>query len=208
MVIDMNKQQLPTVAQLRAFLNGTQEVQFEPTGEDSQRYAFIAAAVKRLRYARLSRADKGVVMRYLGHTTGYSRAQLKRLVRRVQVGEALTKRYTAPAQGFARKFLPTDIALLAETDALHGGLSGPATRCLMQRALDVFGDARYERLAAISVAHLYNLLPKDGAMRSAAGIGPRPTATACRSRNAGRRPRIIARASSASTPCTRAIRTG
>ena len=157
MVIDMNEQQLTTVAQLRAFLNGTQEVQFEPTGEDSQRYAFIAAAVKRLRYARLSRADKGVVMRYLGHTTGYSRAQLKRLGRRVQVGEALTKRYTAPAQGFARKFLPTDIALLAETDALHGGLSGPATRCLMQRAVEVFGDTRYERLAAISVAHLYNL---------------------------------------------------
>lgn len=40
MVIDMNEQQLNTVAQLRAFLNGTQEVQFEPQGERSQRYAF------------------------------------------------------------------------------------------------------------------------------------------------------------------------
>jgi len=162
MVIDMNEQQLNTAAQLRAFLNGTQEVQFEPKGEDSQRYAFIAAVVARLRYGRLSRPDKGVVMRYLERTTGYSRAQLKRLVRRARHGEALTKRYTAPEQGFARKFTAADVALLAETDARHGTLSGPATKCLMARAVAVFGDVRYERLAGISVAHLYNLRRAGG----------------------------------------------
>ena len=133
---------------------------------------------------------------------------MTRLVRQFRDTGAIAKRYRAPAQGFARTYTAADVALLAETDALHDGLSGLATRHLMQRALAVFGDTRYTRLASISVAHLYNLLPKHGAMRSAAGIGPRPTATACRSRNAGRRPRIIARASSASTPCTRAIRTG
>jgi hypothetical protein len=73
--IDMNEQELKTVAPLRAFLNGTQEVQFEPQGEDSQRYAFIAAVVQRLRYGRLPRPDKGVVMHYLERTTGYSRAR-------------------------------------------------------------------------------------------------------------------------------------
>ena len=162
MVIDMNEQELKTVAQLRAFLNGTQEVQFEPQGEDSQRYAFIAAVVQRLRYGRLPRPDKGVVMHYLERTTGYSRAQLKRLVRRARAGEALAKHYTAPEQGFARQFTAIDVALLAETDALHGTLSGPATKCLMQRAVAVFGDTRYERLAGISVAHLYNLRRRVG----------------------------------------------
>ncbi|MFL6546746.1 MAG: integrase, partial [Candidatus Udaeobacter sp.] len=54
------------------------------------------------------------------------------------------------------------MALLAETDALHGTLSGPATNYLMQRAFEVFGDARYERLASISVAHLYSLRPAAG----------------------------------------------
>ncbi len=157
MVIDMNEQELKTVAQLCAFLDGTQEVQFEPMDEDTQRYAFIAAVVQRLRYGCLSRPDKGVVMRYLQRTTSYSRAQLKRLVRRARAGEALAKRYKAPPQGFARKFTAIDVALLAETDALHGTLSGPATKCLLQRAVAVFGDARYERLAGISVAHLYNL---------------------------------------------------
>ncbi len=67
------------------------------------------------------------------------------------------KRYVAPRHGFARQFTAVDVALLAETDALHGTLSGPATKVLMQRAVTVFGDARYERLATISVSHLYNL---------------------------------------------------
>jgi hypothetical protein len=31
-VIDMNETQLKTVAQLRAFLNGTQAVEFQPMG--------------------------------------------------------------------------------------------------------------------------------------------------------------------------------
>lgn len=98
-----------------------------------------------------------MVVRYLQRTTDYSRQQLTRFVGRVLAGETLAKRHVAPETGFARKLTAGDIALLAETAALHGTLSGPATRCLMQRAVAVFGDARYERLAAISVAHLYNL---------------------------------------------------
>ncbi len=42
-------------------------------------------------------------------------------------------------------------------DALHSTLSGPATKQLMERAFLVFGEARFERLAGISVASLYNL---------------------------------------------------
>lgn len=157
MVIDMNEQRLTTVAQLRTFLAGTEEVRFEPLGQDGARYAFVAEVVGRLRYRRLKRADKGVVMRYLERTTGYSRQQLTRLVGRAVRGETLAKRYRAPQKGFARKFTAGDVALLAELDALHGTLSGPATKCLLQRAVTLFGDQRYGRLAGISVAHLYNL---------------------------------------------------
>jgi len=157
MVIDMNERKLSTVAQLRAFLDATEEVQFEPLAEDAQRYAFVAEVVVRLGYRRLRRPDKGVVMRYLEHTTGYSRQQLTRLVGRAARGERLAKRYRSPKQGFRRKFTDADVALLAELDALHGTVSGPATKCLLQRAVTVFGDERYARLASISVAHLYNL---------------------------------------------------
>ncbi len=55
--------------------------------------------------------------------------------------------------------------LLAHTDSLHGTLSGPVTKKLMERAWSLFGDPRYERLAAISVAHLYNLRQRRGYRR-------------------------------------------
>jgi hypothetical protein len=162
MVIDMNETQLTTVAQLSAFLDGTLAVEFRPLDEDGGRYEFIVGVLRRLRYRRLGRADKGVVLRYLERTTDYSRQQLTRLVRRVLDGETLAKRYRGPTHGFVRKFSELDLALLAQTDALHGNLSGPATKCLMQRAFELFGDPRYERLATISVGHLYNLRQRAG----------------------------------------------
>jgi hypothetical protein len=162
MVIEMNETKLKSVAQLRSFLQGSAEVQFQPCGEDVQRYTFISAVLKRVDYARLGRADKGVVRAYLLRTSGYSRAQLTRLLRRARRGKALHKRYRRPTQGFARRFTTQDVALLAATDALHGTLSGPATKKIMQRAHELFGDARYARLATISVAHLYNLRQRPG----------------------------------------------
>ena len=63
---------------------------------------------------------------------------------------------------YARKYGPEDVALLAELDRLHDTHSGPATKALLVRAHRRFGDARYARLAAISVSHLYNLRAGDG----------------------------------------------
>jgi transposase InsO family protein len=57
------------------------------------------------------------------------------------------------------------VRLPAHTDTLHGTLSGPATKKLMERAWCVFDDAPYERLATISVAHLYNLRKRAGYVR-------------------------------------------
>ena len=61
-----------------------------------------------------------------------------------------------------RTYTSADVRLLAATDTLHGTLSGLATKKLMERAYRVFADARYERLAVISVAHLYNLRKQTG----------------------------------------------
>src|ERR1700693_6573554 len=134
MVIDMNESRLNTVAQLRAFLNGTLEVEFCPLSSNTQRYQLISAVIRRFRYSQLTRVDKGVVLRYLQHASGYSRQQLTRLVNRAVDGTPLTKRYRSPSRGFARKFTPADVALLAHTDALHGTLSGPATKKVIPRA--------------------------------------------------------------------------
>jgi transposase InsO family protein len=157
MVIDMNETKLSTISQLTVFLEGTFEVQFQGAGEDAKRYEFIVSVIGRFGYRHLARAHKSVVFAYLLRTSGYSRAQLRRLLRRVLDGELLKKRYRGPRKGFVRRFQQSDIALLAATDALHGTLSGPATKMIMQRAYTLFGEARYQRLCSISVSHLYNL---------------------------------------------------
>ena len=47
--------------------------------------------------------------------------------------------------------------LLADVDATLGDLCGPATRAVLRRQLELFGDGRLERLAGLSNGHLYNL---------------------------------------------------
>jgi transposase InsO family protein len=155
MVIDMNDKQLATLAQLQAFLDGTTPVDFAVAAEE--RYDFIARILQRFGYRLLSRAGKGVVLRFLERVSGYSRQQLTRLVKRGAERRPLIKRYRASRTSFARTYTSADVRLLAQTDTLHSTLSGLATKKLMERAFAIFGDVRYQRLAVISVAHLYNL---------------------------------------------------
>ena len=162
MVIDMNEAKLTTLEQVRAFLVGTVAVEFSACGKGGDRYAHIAEVLHRFGYKRLKKPDKGLILRYLERTTDYSRQQLTRIVKRWRTGKKLVKTYRAPKHGLARKLTDADLIVLAETDSLHGTLSGPATRHLMARALEVFGDTRYERLATISVGHLYNLRKRHG----------------------------------------------
>jgi transposase InsO family protein len=100
----------------------------------------------RFDYARLKRAERGVMLRYLQRLSGYSLAQVKRLVATWLSGQPLLKRYGAPAHAFARRYTAADVALLAEVDRAMGTLSGPATACVLRRQRDVFKDARFERL--------------------------------------------------------------
>ena len=111
-----------------------------------------------MRYGRLKKPDKGLVRRYLIKVSGFSRQQLTRLIAQYRLqGRLEDRRKKPPAKPFTKRYTPADILSLAELDALHGTLSGPATKKLCERAFRVFGDARYERLATISNGHLYNL---------------------------------------------------
>lgn len=156
MVINMEEAKLRTLEQIKVFLDGTTEVAFRVPKEE--RNQFIERVLKRFGYAPHGRADKGVLLRYIERMTGLSRQQVTRLVRQYRKDGKLTKHYvTAPKNGFSCRYTTADVALLAEMDTLHSTLSGPATKMLMERALHLFGDVRFERLAGISVSHLYNL---------------------------------------------------
>jgi transposase InsO family protein len=107
-------------------------------------------------YLTLKKPEKGVVCRYIMKVSGYSRQQTTRLIKQYkQTG--LLKRQQKTSCGFPVKYTPEDVSLLGKLDELHGTLSGPATKKLCERAHEIFGQVEYQRLAGISVAHLYNL---------------------------------------------------
>jgi hypothetical protein len=128
-------------------------------------FPWLATTLRQFRYGRLTRADKGVLWALCGKVTGYSLAQLNRLIAQWQQGRQIVDRRGPPAQPFVCRYAPADVARLVELDRLHGQLSVPATKMLAERAWNVFGDAAFQTLSGISVAHLYNLRASAGYQR-------------------------------------------
>jgi len=156
MIVTLQTQGLQSLEQIRAFLEGSQSLDFESPNRAAA-YELITQTLRRFGYPRLGKAEKGLLRAYLGKVTGLSRAQITRLIAQFCAAGRIQDRRGRPARPFPRRYTREDVLLLAEVDALHGTLSGPATRKLCERAYQLFGDRRFERLASISNGHLYNL---------------------------------------------------
>ncbi len=152
----MSLDQLTTIDAIRQFLDGTQAVAFSVATTKQERYRWVQKTLVKHRYLSLSRADKGVVIRYLMKVTGYSLAQTKRLIRQYAKSGKVTVR-AARNNGFTRTYTDADIRLLVGMDECHGQPSGAVLKKLCERAYQQFGLAQYQRLSHISVSHLYNL---------------------------------------------------
>jgi len=164
MIVTLNTQTLSSLKQVRSFLAGTAAVPFAtPTHQD--RYHWIALSLEQFGYRRLRRAERGLIVRFLCKVTGYSRAQLTRLIGQWRAHGKLTDRRGPPAVPFAKRYGATELRLLAQIDSLHGTLSGPATKKLAERAFTVYRQSQYQSLAGISVSHLYNLRRSNGYRR-------------------------------------------
>lgn len=160
MTIQMNDSHLVSIAQIREFLKVATAIHFAASSR-AEKYEWLNNTLTRFQYFRLKKKEKAVVKRYLIKMTGFSDPQIKRLIGRkrrtgrIEVSEGFGKRHR-----FATTYLPEDIALLVKTDNAHNRLAGPATRQLLWRAYQVFGDQRFERLQEISASHIYNLRDK------------------------------------------------
>jgi transposase InsO family protein len=141
--------------QIRAFLEASGEVQFE--GEKREEiYGWISQTLQIHSYGKRSRAERGLLRSYIAKLTGLSRAQVTRLIGRyLACGEVKAPKYKR--HRFAASYRRADIELLAAADEAHDTLSGPATRRILEREYVEYGKKEYQRLAGISVAHLYNL---------------------------------------------------
>ncbi|MGH8190763.1 MAG: DDE-type integrase/transposase/recombinase [Rhodanobacteraceae bacterium] len=164
MIVTLNTHSLSSLDEVRAFLDGNAEVQFVPPPH-ADRHTWLAATLQQFHYATLRRPDKSLVRAFALKVSGYSRAQLTRLIGQWQRDRRIVDRRGPPAQPFTRRYREADVAALVKLDRLHGQLSGPATKKLAERAVTMFDDAEYERLAHISVAHLYNLRASAGYRR-------------------------------------------
>lgn len=160
----MNAEELKTIEQVRAFLDGTQPVMFEVAGDRTARYRWIESTLTRFGYRSLGKPDKGVLIQYLVKVSGYSRQQVTRLIRQYVKTRRLVHRQRT-TNGFARRYTATDVRLLAAMDERHHTPNGVTVKKLCERAWRVFGESAYERLASISVSHLYNLRRSSGYQR-------------------------------------------
>lgn len=152
----MNIQNIKTLEQVKMFLDGTVEVDFAIETKE-QRYQFIENTLIDFDYLKRSKKEKGWLLCFLEKVSGYSRIQVKRLVRKYFQSGSVKPSKPSKRRGFQRIYTNADIELLANTDELHNILSGSATKKLCERAFLIYKDDRYERLQLISIAHLYNL---------------------------------------------------
>ncbi len=144
-----------SLEQIQAFLEGSKPVEFKGRNREEV-YGWVNQMLRQQRYDELKRCERGLVRLYVEKMTGLSRAQTTRLITIYLRGEEV-KPQPYRRRRFAQRYTREDIVLLADLDQVHETLSGPATKKLLQRACYNFNDTRYERLAGISVAHLYRL---------------------------------------------------
>jgi transposase InsO family protein len=155
MQLIMNDEELNTIEQVKRFLEGSETLEFEGVSIEG-RYRWIETVLVRFTYSGLNRVEKGVIRRYIEKVSGYSRAQVSRLISQYKQQGRLRKA-DCNRHRFPRKYTLADIALLAKTDELHDYLSGPATKKIMEREWAVYGHLDFRTISQISIAHLYNL---------------------------------------------------
>ena len=163
--------------QIREFLQSSQLIEFAGCGRE-EKYGWVERVLRAQNYGALGKRERGVVRAYVEKVTGLRAAQTTRLIRGFLDHGAVN---AVPYQrhSFAVRYTAEDIALLAEVDRAHERLSGPATRRILERECATYGNKAYERLAKISVAHLYNLRASAGYRNQAAVFEPtRSTAIA------------------------------
>ena len=160
----MNDSHLVSISQLKEFLKGGIEVTFD-SAERCETYQWITTILKRFRYHYIKKKDRSVVKEYCKKMTGYSRAQVTRIIARNNPKKEIKKdeekndekKETAKPNRFPKIYGTAEVARLMETDDAHGRLSGAATKKILRREYAVFGKEPFAIIQKISISHIYNL---------------------------------------------------
>jgi hypothetical protein len=153
MTLNMNDTQITTINDVKKLLLQNDKIQFAYQNK-SQAYAWVEDTLVKFTYIKLNKADKGVLKIYVALMTGYSRAQVTRLITQyLRCGAIQVTEYQRHT--FAHKYQDCDIKLLAFTDELHEFPNGNAVKTTLKRLAAC--DSQYKSIAEVSVSHIYNL---------------------------------------------------
>lgn len=154
----MNDSQLMTIQEVKDFLGIAEKITYSRQAKvsKSEGYRWISNVLKRFGFEKLSKEEKGIIHQYLKKITGYSRAQINRLILQYKQYGTIEvigyKRHTFPSS-----YSTVDIALLASTDELHDYPNGAALKHTLHRMATVYGKTEYGTICKMSVAHIYNI---------------------------------------------------
>lgn len=154
-MVSMSEARKLSAEQIRAFLEGSEEHRFRGKQREEV-YAWITRTLRVQEYRKQGKQMRGLLKRYVETMTGRSRTQVTLLVARY-MEHSEVKVISYRRHSFEGRFTRADIELLAKVDEAHETLSGPATKKILEREFVHYKHAEYERLAGISVAHIYNL---------------------------------------------------
>ena len=151
----MDTTHIPTIIQMADYVRGSSAVNLH-CQDRKEAYSYIKRVLVAHCYINLKKPVKSTLRQYLMAVTGYSKAQIDRLIGQyVTSGEITLANRTQPT--FEGKYLPEDILELARIDEIHEDLSGPAMCRILKREYEVFGNMTCIRLKDLSASHLYNL---------------------------------------------------
>src|ERR1035441_8489675 len=151
----MDTTHIPTLIQMAEYVSGSNAVSMH-CQDRKEAYNYIKRVLVAHSYINLKKPAKSTLRAYLMSVTGYSKAQMDRLIGQyIYRGDITQAIRTQPT--FAGKYLPEDIIELARIDEAHEDLNGPAICQILKREFDVFGNKACVRLKDLSASHLYNL---------------------------------------------------
>jgi len=171
----MDDSDAKSLEQIRAFMAGSGGVVRFAGQHRDEVYLWVEGSLVRHQYTSLGRQEKGLLRRYVARMTGLSRAQVTRLIASyTDTGRVRAALYQRTK--FASRYTKSDVELLAYVDKWHGNLSGPATKRILEREYNEYGQSVYERVAGISVAQIYRFRGSENYRKSNTTYQPtRPT---------------------------------
>ena len=128
----MNDSRIRSIDDMSKFVENAGALSFSIETR-KEKYEWISGLLLKVRYKRISKKEKGIVLEYVHKITKYSKIQLKRFI---QVFKRECLRYKEQkhnSESFQTFYTLDDVALLIKTDIAHGCLNGNTTKEILRR---------------------------------------------------------------------------